>query len=147
EFLEAGNSLQTEQVFLTDGKTCPEPVEGNTDKNRESQVLSVFLVHDTALADEITDDIIDDPDEYRKVNAFLLPGEATWDYIRRNARADDIKIRLDRAMERLEEMHPQLRRVLSEIYAAMLRATSLPNASARPTSPGVPEIASWLSMA
>jgi len=76
-----------------------------------------YYVQDTVLADEITDDIIDDPDEYRKVNAFLLPEEATWDYIRRNARADDIKIRLDRAMERLEGMYPQLRGVLPKIYA------------------------------
>ena len=36
-----------------------------------------YYVQDTVLADEITDDIIDDPDEYRKVNAFLLPEEAT----------------------------------------------------------------------
>jgi len=78
---------------------------------------SEYYIRDARLAKEVTGDIIDDPDEYRKVNAFLLPEEATWDYIRRSARADDIKLRLDRAMEQLEEMYPQLRGVLPKIYA------------------------------
>lgn len=76
-----------------------------------------YYIADQQLAEEIAGDIVEDPDEYRKVNIFLLPEEATWDYIRRNARADDIKIKLDEAMERLEELYPQLRGVLPKIYA------------------------------
>jgi len=61
---------------------------------------SEYYIRNGALAEEVAEDIIDDPDEYRKVNAFMIPEEATWDYLRRNARADDIKIKLDSAMER-----------------------------------------------
>jgi type I restriction enzyme M protein len=47
-----------------------------------------------------------------------VPPEASWDYIRRHARADDIKLKLDNAMKLLEERHPdKLQGVLPRIYA------------------------------
>jgi len=61
--------------------------------------------------------ILNDPVEYEKHNIFIVPDEAQWDYIRRHARADDIKIRLDKAMRLLEESHPKLNGLLPPIYA------------------------------
>ena len=37
--------------------------------------------------------VLDDPDEYRQVGAFVLPEEARWENIRKYAQADDIKVR------------------------------------------------------
>ena len=64
-------------------------------------------------------EILTDPGEYALANVFVLPEEATWDYLRRNARAGDIKIKLDNAMRLLEEAYPEkLAGVLPRIYAA-----------------------------
>ena len=49
---------------------------------------------------------------------LLVPDEASWDNLRRHARADDIKLRVDNAMRLLEERHPaKLQGVLPRIYA------------------------------
>jgi type I restriction enzyme M protein len=62
--------------------------------------------------------VISDPDEYRKVGAFVVPEEARWDNIRRQANADDIKVRLDNILELLEKIYPeQLNGLLPRIYA------------------------------
>jgi len=62
--------------------------------------------------------IINDPDEYRSVGAFMIPEIATWDYIRRHAQDDDIKVKLDDALEALEKAYPEkLRGLLPRIYA------------------------------
>ncbi len=64
------------------------------------------------------DQILNDPDEYRSVGAFMMPETATWDYIRSHARDDDIKVRLDDALESLEKAYPEkLRGLLPRIYA------------------------------
>lgn len=64
-------------------------------------------------------EILTDPGEYALANVFVLPEEATWDYLRRNARAGDIKVKLDNAMRLLEEAYPEnLAGVLPRIYAA-----------------------------
>ena len=62
--------------------------------------------------------VISDPDEYRKVGAFVVPEEARWDNIRKQANADDIKVRLDNILELLEKTYPeQLNGLLPRIYA------------------------------
>src|SRR5690625_1564748 len=50
----------------------------------------------------IREDIIEDPDEYRSTNVFIIPEEARWSYLVEHAQDDDIKIKLDRAMGLLE---------------------------------------------
>jgi type I restriction enzyme M protein len=62
-------------------------------------------------------EILEDPAEYARENVLVIPEEASWDYLRRNARAGDIKLRLDNAMRLLEERHPRLEGVLPRIYA------------------------------
>ena len=61
---------------------------------------------------------LDDPDEYRKVGAFVLPEDARWENIRKHAQADDIKVRLDNILELLENTYPdKLKGLLPRIYA------------------------------
>jgi len=62
-------------------------------------------------------DILNDPDEYKRAGVFVLPEQARWDYIVRNAQADDIKLKLDHAMELLEQKYPELVGMLPKIYA------------------------------
>jgi len=62
--------------------------------------------------------VLEDPDEYRQVGAFILPEEARWENIRKHAQADDIKVRLDNVLELLENTYPdKLRGLLPRIYA------------------------------
>ena len=68
--------------------------------------------------DQTTDDfILNDRAEYESHNVFIVPDQARWSYLRRHARADDIKIKLDQAMRLLEESHPKLNGMLPPIYA------------------------------
>ncbi len=65
----------------------------------------------------VDQEILEDPVEYESQNVFIVPDEARWSTLRRHARADDIKIRLDKAMRLLEESHPKLNGLLPPIYA------------------------------
>lgn len=62
--------------------------------------------------------VLEDPTEYERENVFVVPEEASWSYLRKHARAADIKHKLDAAMKLLEETHPKLAGVLPRIYAA-----------------------------
>src|SRR5258706_10693007 len=66
---------------------------------------------------EIDAEVLADPSEYERLNIFTVPEQASWAYLRRHARADDIKLKLDTAMRLLEERHPKLAGVLPRIYA------------------------------
>jgi type I restriction enzyme M protein len=61
--------------------------------------------------------ILADPVEYVSHNVFIVPDEARWATLRQHARADDIKLRLDKAMRILEDSHPKLAGMLPPIYA------------------------------
>ncbi|MBW1799935.1 MAG: N-6 DNA methylase, partial [Deltaproteobacteria bacterium] len=79
-----------------------------------SEPESQYYTPDMAEADNI----LNDPDEYRSVGAFMVPEIATWEYIRSHARDDDIKVKLDDALEALEKAYPEkLRGLLPRIYA------------------------------
>lgn len=59
-----------------------------------------------------------DPDEYRSGGAFIIPEEARWENILKQAQFDDIKVRLDNILELLEKTYPdKLRGLLPRIYA------------------------------
>jgi type I restriction enzyme M protein len=66
---------------------------------------------------EVDREILEDPVEYESQNVFIVPDEARWSTLRRHARADDIKLKLDQAMRLLEEAHPKLTGMLPPIYA------------------------------
>jgi type I restriction enzyme M protein len=61
---------------------------------------------------------IHDPDEYRRVGAFVIPEAARWENLRKAAQADDIKVKLDDVLESLETQYPdKLKGLLPRIYA------------------------------
>lgn len=66
---------------------------------------------------EVTREVLEDPDEYQRENVFIIPEQARWHYLRTHALDDDIKLKLDHAMEMLEARYPELRGVLPKIYA------------------------------
>jgi type I restriction-modification system DNA methylase subunit len=67
---------------------------------------------------QIRESVLEDPDEYRAVGAFIVPKGARWSDIRNQAQEDDIKVRLDNILELLEKTYPdQLRGLLPRIYA------------------------------
>jgi len=61
--------------------------------------------------------ILADADEYKRMGVFIVPTEARWKYLVQHAQDDDIKLKIDRAMEVLEQTYPELRGVLPKIYA------------------------------
>src|SRR5262245_22106043 len=68
---------------------------------------------------EAENGILEDPDEYRSANVFIVPEKARWGYLRRNAQADNIRIILDDALELLEKTYPEkLRGLLPRIFAS-----------------------------
>jgi len=73
---------------------------------------SEYFTSDTKIAQEI----INDPDEYKREGVFIIPEEARWDYLVRHAQDDDIKLKLDRAMDLLEQKYPELKGILTKIY-------------------------------
>lgn len=61
---------------------------------------------------------VTDPDEYRAAGAFIIPEDARWENILKQAQADDIKVKLDNILELLEKTYPdKLRGLLPRIYA------------------------------
>jgi type I restriction enzyme M protein len=62
--------------------------------------------------------VLNDPDEYRAKNVFVIPEEARWQSIVEMARQDDVKLRLDNVLEAVERAYPEkLRGLLPRIYA------------------------------
>jgi type I restriction enzyme M protein len=61
---------------------------------------------------------VHDPDEYRRVGAFVIPEAARWENLRKAAQADDIKVKLDDVLESLENAYAdKLKGLLPRIYA------------------------------
>jgi type I restriction enzyme M protein len=58
-----------------------------------------------------------DPAEYESQNIFVVPEESSWEYLRAEARSDNIKLKIDTAMRLLEETHSRLIGVLPPIFA------------------------------
>lgn len=83
-------------------------------KNMVEDPCSPYYTMNKANAEQI----LNDPDEYRSVGAFMIPEIATWDFIRRHAQDDDIKVKLDDALDALEKAYPdKLRGLLPRVYA------------------------------
>lgn len=78
--------------------------------------------------DKVIQITLSDIDEYRRVGAFIVPENARWDYIRKNAQSDDIKIILDDALESLEDKYPEK---LKGLFPRIFAASNLDNENAR----------------
>jgi len=62
---------------------------------------------------------LEDPDEYKAANTFIVPEKARWQHIVNDvARRDDVKVQMDRILKLLEDTYPEkLRGLLPPIYA------------------------------
>lgn len=64
--------------------------------------------------------VLEDADEYLSENAFIIPKEATWQYLQDNAEQDNIKVLTDEALDLLDEtlstFRPDLKGILPWIF-------------------------------
>jgi len=64
--------------------------------------------------------VMEDPDEYRSRNTFIVPKTATWQYLKDNAEQDDIKVIVDDAFDTIQDLltthNPQLNNLLPRIF-------------------------------
>ena len=62
--------------------------------------------------------ILEDPDSYEAAGAFIVPKPARWSELIAQAQDDDIKLKVDAALELLEQTYPeQLRGLLPKVFA------------------------------
>jgi len=64
--------------------------------------------------------VLEDQDEYRSRNTFVIPSTASWQYLKDNAEQDDIKVIIDDAFEVIQELltgyNTQLNNLLPRIF-------------------------------
>jgi type I restriction enzyme M protein len=89
-------------------------------ERRHAELEKIFA--DESSEDFISDEQVraeamEDPDEYKSKGVYVIPEIARWDYLVAHAQDDDIKVKLDSAMEMLEKTYPELRGVLPRIFA------------------------------
>ena len=64
--------------------------------------------------------VLGDPDEYKSRNTFIIPNEASWQYLKDNAEQDDIKVKVDDAFDTIQDLlsshNTQLNNLLPRIF-------------------------------
>ncbi len=65
-------------------------------------------------------DYLDTVEFYAKDNVFYLPEEARWEYISRNAKQDDLAVKIDTALHTIEKNNKSLRGALPDNYFSRL---------------------------
>ncbi|MCW5946993.1 MAG: SAM-dependent DNA methyltransferase [Fimbriimonadales bacterium] len=63
------------------------------------------------------DQLLLERDEYTRKNVFVVPEKASWEYLVKSAREDNIKQIVDDALELMEQENPKLKGVLRRTYA------------------------------
>ncbi|MEQ6376357.1 class I SAM-dependent DNA methyltransferase [Bacillaceae bacterium S4-13-56] len=65
---------------------------------------------------EVRESILNDPDQYKSENVFMIPQEARWSYLVEKANDSNIKGILDNAMKIIEQENPELEGILPRIF-------------------------------
>ena len=64
--------------------------------------------------------VLEDRDEYKAENTFIIPKEASWRYLKDNAEQDDIKVKIDDAFDKIQDLltehNGQLNNLLPRIF-------------------------------
>ncbi|WP_047547431.1 type I restriction-modification system subunit M [Psychroserpens sp. Hel_I_66] len=64
--------------------------------------------------------VLEDPDEYLSKNSYIIPKEATWQFLQNNAEQDNIKVLVDDAFDILDQTlatyRPDLKGILPRIF-------------------------------
>lgn len=91
---------------------------GSTEKNRDAVISLVFvkfaydkfIVRRDALIQKFGDNpvFIEEPAFYNEENVFFLPENSRWDYLVKEASANDIAKKIDDAMQSIEEKNESL---------------------------------------
>lgn len=68
--------------------------------------------------EDVKQDILADPDQYKSENVFIMPEEARWPHLIKNAKQPNIKEILDNAMKSIEQENPELEGMFPRIFQA-----------------------------
>jgi type I restriction enzyme M protein len=66
--------------------------------------------------EEVRESILNDPDQYKSENVFMVPSQARWGYLVEKANDSNIKGILDNAMKLIEQENPELEGILPRIF-------------------------------
>lgn len=105
---------------------------GSTEKNRDAVISLVFLKFAGDKFEKRRSELknkhgevpafLEKPSFYNAVNVFYLDEISRWSYISENASANDIAIKLDKAMANIEEKNPSLKGTLPQNHFSTLGA-------------------------
>jgi type I restriction enzyme M protein len=79
-----------------------------------------FEVRKQELIDEGHDKYVEMKDFYSMKNVFFLEDISRWDYIQKNAKQNDISLKIDTALHTIEKDNPELRGALPDNYFSRL---------------------------
>jgi len=83
-------------------------------------VSDTFEVRKQEIIAEHGDQYVDMVDFYTMKNAFYLPEESRWSYIKKNAKQDDIAVKIDTALHDIEKKNKALAGALPDNYFSRL---------------------------
>ena len=82
-----------------------------------------FNIQKEKLIKEGDEDFLETPSFYLQDNVFFIPEESRWDYISKHAKQTDIAIKIDNALQKLEEANDSLAGCLPKGYYTKLSIT------------------------
>lgn len=85
-------------------------------EERKSEIREEVRETTEKYAQAALDLFLNDPDEYKRKNVFMVPEEAAWGYLVKSAQRDDIKSVVDNALVLMQEANPKLNGVLRRAY-------------------------------
>ena len=101
-------------------------VESSEYKHVVLSLIFLKFVSDTfeerrqQLIDEGKGNYVDRVEFYTMKNVFYLPEEARWSYIQKQAKQDDIAVKIDTALHTVEKNNPALKGALPDNYFSRL---------------------------
>ncbi|MDA9600329.1 type I restriction-modification system subunit M [Nitrosomonadales bacterium] len=83
-------------------------------------ISDTFEQHKKKLKDEGQEKYVDLVQAYTKENVFYLPEESRWSYIQKNAKQEDIALKIDTALSNIEKTNKALQGALPDNYFSRL---------------------------
>lgn len=83
-------------------------------------ISDTFEQHRKKLIDKGQDKYVDLVQAYTKENVFYLPEESRWIYIQKNAKQEDIALKIDTALSTIEKTNKALQGALPDNYFSRL---------------------------
>jgi len=87
-----------------------------------------FVERRKELIEDDKEKYIEMKEFYNMKNVFFLPETSRWSFIKKNAKQDDIALKIDTALNTVEKNNPALKGALPDNYFSRLsRLTSIPH--------------------